>query len=368
MPRSEASALRDALVRWYRGARRDLPWRRTREPYPVWVSEIMLQQTRVDTVAPRFERWMARFPTVGTLAAAPLDDVLAEWAGLGYYARARNLHAAAREVAARYGGRFPERPDQVRALPGVGRYTAGAILSIAFGAREPILDGNVIRVLTRVHRIGGDPRAKAAQERLWALAAELVAGGDPSDVNQGLMELGATVCTPARPTCGSCPIARGCAARRAGEAERYPEPSRKTKVVAVAQVAVALERRGKVLLARRPPHGLWGGLFELPSGEPRAGEPPGDAALRIARERTGLAARAPSLLTRFTHVLSHRRVSFHGFRAQAPRGEVSLAGYDRHAWVTLDDARALGVSRATVRLLDALDPPAKGPSPGPFLK
>jgi A/G-specific adenine glycosylase len=320
----------------------------------VWVSEIMLQQTRVETVAPRFERWMARFPTVAALAGAPLDDVLAEWAGLGYYARARNLHAAAREVAARYDGRFPDGAEAVRALPGIGRYTAGAILSIAFGAREPILDGNVIRVLARVHRIAGDPRAAPAQKRLWALAAELVAGGDPSDVNQGLMELGATVCTPARPDCAHCPIAAHCGARRAGAQERYPEASRPTKVTTLEQVSIALERRGKVLLARRPPSGLWGGLFELPCGEPRPDEPPVDAVRRIARERTGLTASAATTLTEFTHVLSHRRVTFRAFRAQAS-GRVHLTGYDDHTWATPIEARALGISRATTRLLAVLD-------------
>src|SRR5437762_5888523 len=167
-------ALRRAVIEWFRRGHRDLPWRRTRDPYAVWVSEVMLQQTRVDVVAPRFVRWMERFPTVTALADAPLDDVLAEWSGLGYYARARNLHAAARQVADDHGGRVPDEPDEIARLPGIGRYTAGAILSIAYGRPAPILDGNVERVLARVFRVEGDPKGRRARERLWSLAARLV--------------------------------------------------------------------------------------------------------------------------------------------------------------------------------------------------
>jgi A/G-specific adenine glycosylase len=346
--------IRDDLVAWYRRGHRDLPWRNTRDPYAIWVSEIMLQQTRVETVAPRFSRWLARFPTVSALAGAPLDDVLAEWAGLGYYARARNLHAAAREVEERYGGRVPDGAEGVRALPGIGRYTAGAILSIAYGKPAPILDGNVVRVLSRIFRIGGDPRGPAAQKKLWDLAGLLVSKGDPSDLNQGLMELGATVCTPRRPACLTCPLTTSCGARRAGDAEAFPEATRATKVIEITQVSVALLSRGEVLLARRPPRGLWGGLFELPSGEPAAGEALPAAALRVARERVGVAARAPSPLADFTHVLSHRKIAFHGFRAAAARRAVRLDGYDDHRWVTPKEAGSLGISRATARLLAEL--------------
>ncbi len=352
-PSPSLRASRRALTAWYRRQKRDLPWRRTRDPYAIWVSEVMLQQTRVDTVAPRFTRWLARFPTVSALARAPLDDVLAEWAGLGYYARARHLHAAAREVEARWGGALPDDPAAVRALPGIGRYTAGAILSIAFARREPVLDGNVIRVLTRLHALDGDPRAPALQVRLWALAGELVSDGDPGEVNQALMELGAMVCAPRRPACLVCPLARDCAAHRAGDEERYPSPTKPTRVVAVEQVAVALLRGERVLLARRPPAGLWGGLFELPSGEPRAGEPLPDAARRIARERVGLAVAEAAPLTRFTHVLTHRKMAFHAFVAPA-RGKVRRAGYDAHTWATVEEAGALGTSRATARMLAAL--------------
>jgi A/G-specific adenine glycosylase len=350
------AALRESLSAWFQRARRDLPWRRTRDPYAIWVSEIMLQQTRVETVTPRFSRWMARFPTVSALARAPLDEVLAEWAGLGYYARARNLHGAAREVAERYGGELPDDRDAVRALPGIGRYTAGAILSIAFAKREPILDGNVIRVLSRAFAIEGDPRAAEAQEKLWSLAEALVGGGDPSTVNQGLMELGATVCTPRKPECASCPWEKLCDARREGDPEKFPAATKKTPVRALDHVSIAISRRGKLLLARRPPRGLWGGLFELPTGEPQKGEALAQAAARIARERVGLTVEDAAPIVKFQHVLSHRKITFHAFSVENERGTVRCdPGYDAHKWATAGEARSLGLSRATSRMLDALD-------------
>ena len=349
------AALRDALTAWFARGHRDLPWRRTNDPYAIWVSEIMLQQTRVETVAPRFDRWLRRFPTVTALANAPPGDVIEEWAGLGYYARARNLHAAAREVEARYGGRLPDDPDAVRALPGIGRYTAGAILSLAFHRREPILDGNVIRVLTRLFRIGEEPHGAIAQKLLWRLAERFVDGSDrdsdPSDINQGLMELGATVCSPRRPACPACPLAPLCEARREGDPERFPAASRAPRVQAVDLVSIALFRRENVLLLRRPPTGLWGGLLELPTGEPLPGEALAAAAARVARDRAGIDAVAPKPLTRFVHLLSHRRITCHAFAAEAEPGRVRRSGYDAHQWVRPDAAVGLGVSRATARML-----------------
>ncbi|HEX2569961.1 MAG TPA: A/G-specific adenine glycosylase [Polyangia bacterium] len=350
----DVTSLRAALIAWYRRHQRDLPWRRTRDPYAIWVSEIMLQQTRVETVTPRYERWLERFPTVQALAETPLDDVLAEWAGLGYYARARNLHAAAKEVAEHYGGELPDDPAAIRALPGVGRYTAGAILSLAFGRAEPVLDGNVTRVLSRLFRVEGDPRTAAVQERLWALAGSLVAEGQAGDVNQGLMELGATLCTPRSPACLVCPVVRFCGARQEGMVSAYPGGSRPVATRQVEQVSVALVRKGRVLLVRRPPYGLWGGLYELPSGEPVAGEDPAQAARRVAREQVGLEAEHWQPLDHFEHELTHRRIMFHGFHAIALHGAVRRNHYDAHVWLSPVQAATRGVSAATQRLLGAL--------------
>jgi A/G-specific adenine glycosylase len=335
-----------ALVDWYRRGHRDLPWRRVRDPYAIWVSEIMLQQTRVDTVKPYFARWMARFPTVNELARAPLDDVLSLWAGLGYYARARNLHAAAHEISAEYGGRFPDEPDQVRALPGIGRYTAGAILSIAFGQKAPILDGNVARVLSRVYLVD-DPGKR--DEKLWSLAEQLLPAEAPGDFNQALMELGATVCTPRAPSCLACPLRKYCAAQQKGLQESIPPVKKKSPTRAVEQVTVLVGRGNKLLLLRRPPSGLWGGLWEPPTGELAAGEDPADAAARVVHSSTALRLADMEPMTRFEHILTHRRMRFHPFRARAS-GRLRLAGYDASRWVA--KAGEVGVAAWAARLIN----------------
>ena len=214
--------LRAALLAWYRAERRDLPWRRTRDPYAIWVSETMLQQTRVEAVIPYYERFLARFPTVGALATADLDDVLSAWAGLGYYSRARNLKRAAEQVVADHAGCLPAAPDALRELPGIGRYTAGAIASIAFDRPAPIVDGNVARVLARLHGLREPIEQSAVRARLWAEAERLADGPAPGDLNQALMELGARICVPGTPRCDACPVSPFCDARRAGDAASLP--------------------------------------------------------------------------------------------------------------------------------------------------
>jgi A/G-specific adenine glycosylase len=253
------------LSAWFRRHRRDLPWRRQRDPYRVWVSEIMLQQTTVKAVVPYFERFMRRFPDVRRLARARASDVLASWSGLGYYRRARYLHAAAARVVARHGGRVPSRRDELLALPGVGRYTAGAILSIAYGRPEPILDGNVTRVLCRLAGERRDPRRAEVAASLWEEARLLVeAAAAPGDLNEALMELGATVCTPAAPRCPACPVARSCVARTTGRQAMIPPPRDRGRTLRVRQRAALIERDGRLLLRRRPSTGLMDGLWEVP--------------------------------------------------------------------------------------------------------
>jgi A/G-specific adenine glycosylase len=324
-----------------------MPWRRKVTPYRTWVSEIMLQQTRVETVIPYFERWMRRFPSVGALAEAPLDDVLQHWAGLGYYARARNLHAAAREIQDKHGGRFPSEPEQIRALPGIGRYTAGAIASIAFGKPEPILDGNVARVLSRVFRVDGDDKA------LWKLAAELVPSEAPGDFNQALMELGATVCAPKEPRCAECPVSSLCGARASGEQARFPPPRKKASVRAVEKIAVVCARGDEVLMVKRPAAGLWGGLWEPPTGERERGEDELRAAARVLAGATGLRLDRAVELDRFEHVLTHRRMRFVAFRG-AGRGRLRLSGYEAARWLPAERAAELGIAAWTSRLLERL--------------
>lgn len=263
---ASGETLRARLLAWYDAGHRELPWRTEPTPWRVWVSEIMLQQTRVESVLPYFHRFMARFPTPAALAAAPLEDVLGLWAGLGYYSRARSLQAAAQQVVARHGGEIPNDPEAFGALTGVGPYTCGAVMSIVFHRPEPVVDGNVVRVLCRLDRIDEDPRRPVVVRRLWARAGALVQGERPGDFNQALMELGATLCRPKNPTCLLCPVQDACAARAAGVQDSLPrKAARPARPVTRWTAGLARDAEGRIWLARRAGDGLLGGLWELPA-------------------------------------------------------------------------------------------------------
>jgi len=261
-------ALHERLLAWYRAARRPLPWRESRDAYRVWVSEVMLQQTRVETVLDYWTRFVARFPNVEALAAGELDEVLALWSGLGYYSRARALHAAAKVIALEHDGRFPMTRREALALPGVGPYTAGAVLSIAYGLSEPLVDGNVIRVLCRLFAIEGDPAKGAAKAEVWRIADELVPREESAgDWNQGLMELGATVCTARSPRCGECPVAERCAALASDRVEELPHLAARRAPLEVRLHVLLIRRNGRLLLEQRPASGRMAGLWQLPTIE-----------------------------------------------------------------------------------------------------
>jgi A/G-specific adenine glycosylase len=249
----ELTSFRKELLKWFGQFQRDLPWRRTKDPYRIWVSEIMLQQTRVAVVIPYYERFLQRFPDIRSLAAAPQEEVLRLWSGLGYYSRARNLQKAAQQIVALHGGEFPCSQDAVRALPGIGSYTGAAIRSMAFGAKEAVLDGNVARVLARLGAIGGDVRESKRWQSLQKTAGELLDPRAPGDWNQAMMELGATVCTPRAPQCLFCPVAKFCRARRLGSAESFPEKKKKREAVQIVLAAAVLcDARGRTLLWAPP--------------------------------------------------------------------------------------------------------------------
>jgi A/G-specific adenine glycosylase len=386
----------DALIDWQRRAgRHDLPWQRTRDPYRIWVSEIMLQQTQVSTVLGYYARFLERFPDVASLAGAPLDEVLRLWSGLGYYGRARNLHACAQAVVSRHGGAFPPDPRALEALPGIGRSTAAAIAAFAWGVHVPLLDGNVRRVLCRVFAVDGFPGERAVEQRLWAIAeremprAEATPPGpgpgrDAGRIEawtQGLMDLGATVCVRTRPRCEVCPVAAHCEARAQGRVDALPTP-RPARASDVRRAELLLLRSGDaVLLERRPPTGLWGGLWSLPeltpptrggveatgtvdtpdtSGGTDGTDGPGLDAVTVAARvvaRYGAPVGAPTVHGEIRHAFTHFRLRARVWSATLDAGasQVPVPG---HEWLAPGEAAGAPLPRPIKTLLTGLDDPA----------
>jgi A/G-specific adenine glycosylase len=323
------------LCAWFAGAGRPLPWRERYDPYEVWVAEMMLQQTQVEAVIPFFRRWMARFPDVAAVAAAPEEEVLKAWEGLGYYRRARNLHEAARRMVADHGGRVPADLEALRALPGIGRYTAGAVLSIGFDRAAPIVDGNVGRVLSRLFALPDAARSSAGEARLWELAEALLPSRAPRAFNQGLMELGALVCRPQAPRCGECPLRRWCRARALGSPERFPAaPLPKARPVREGSLLLLHDGAGRLLLRKRPAGGLWVGLWEPPWTERSPAEGAPAAARRLL---TALALSPLGGLRRrgrVVHGLTHLelRLACYAAQVQATAGHALPSGNGASAW------------------------------------
>jgi A/G-specific adenine glycosylase len=323
IPPARRAALRRRLLAWYDAGHRELPWRfpqRAADPYRVWVAEVLLQQTQVQAAIPYYRRFVERFPSLEALAGAREEDVLALWSGLGYYARGRNLHAAAREAVARHGG-LPASLEALRALPGFGPYTAGAVASIAFAIPAAAVDGNVARVLARLFLLDGEPGAAPFRRALDGLAGALVDPGRPGDLNQALMELGATVCGKPSPRCARCPVARLCAARAAGREREVPRarrrPARRPLVLACALV----ERDGALLLARRPSRGLFGGLWAPPSTEVASSADAAAALAEGVRDVHGLGLRVGAEVAVCNRTLTHRDLTLRAFRCEL-RGRV----------------------------------------------
>ena len=315
------AGLAQQLLAWYGEHQRDLPWRRTRDPYRIIVAEFMLHQTRVSTVLPYYERFLRLFPDWAALGRATLDDVLKAWEGLGYYARARHLHQLAQYVWAEYQGQLPESAQALRALPGIGDYTVGAILSIAFGQDQPAIDGNVRRVLCRMFQITDDPTGTVGRQRLQEIATALLPPGQAGAFNQALMDLGATVCTPRRPACTLCPWGENCRARQLGIQESLPV-RRPRKPLPHYDIAAGVIWHGdELLIAQRPPHGLLGGLWEFPGGKREPGESLEECVQREVREELGIAVQVGALLATVEHAYTHFRITLHAFHCQYVSGE-----------------------------------------------
>jgi A/G-specific adenine glycosylase len=307
-------ALRRRLLAWYDRHRRDMPWRRTRDPYPVWLSEVMLQQTQVATARPYYDAFLERFPTLEALARARPAEVLASWAGLGYYRRARHLHEAARAVVRDHGGRVPDTAEAFGALPGVGRYTTAAVLSICFDRPLAVLDGNVARVLSRLHALPFAIRDPRGARALWARAAALVPMRRPGDWNQAMMELGAVICTPRAPACGRCPLRTRCRALALGRVADYPPTVGRRPQESIRRAVALIERGGRILMERRD-GALLAGLWEPPGVELANGEPAGRA-LRAALARDGLRARVADARRVVRHTITHRAISVDVWRGR----------------------------------------------------
>jgi A/G-specific adenine glycosylase len=332
---SIAMEISKPLLAWYRKNRRQLPWRDDPHPYAVWVSEIMLQQTRVETVLPYFERWMRRFASIESLAQASQQEVLNYWEGLGYYSRARNLHRAAREVVEQHNGRLPGDVRSLRSLPGIGPYTAGAIASIAFGLDEPLVDGNVRRVLARLHNLDIPVDSAEGEKRLWALAREMLPPGRAGDYNQALMELGALVCTPLEPACEGCPLADGCQARLLGLQAERPIRSARAKMPHYVVTAAVIRREGTVLIAQRPQDGLLGGLWEFPGGKLEPGEDLQTCLRREISEELGARVEVGVSLGTYRHAYTHFKVTLHAFDCRLAPADQAIQhnGVEAVRWV-----------------------------------
>jgi A/G-specific adenine glycosylase len=338
------------LIPWFHRHRRDLPWRNNRDPYRIWVSEVMLQQTQVATVIPYFERFLNAFPTIGHLAAAEEPAVLRHWEGLGYYRRARDLHRAARVLTADHNGQFPDDPAVLAELPGLGRYTCNAILSQAFERRVPILEANSQRLLSRLFGRTEDPRRGPARRWLWQAAEDILPRKNIGTFNQALMELGALICTPTAPRCGECPLAERCIARQLGQQEAIPPRAPQPAILRIREVAVVPRRGDKMLLVQRPAVGRWANLWEFPHGPLDDGESHEDAALRLLCDLAGVQAKLGAELLTIRHAVTRYQIALTCFEAEYSAGEFRSSFYVEGRWLSPAEIPAYPVSSPQRRL------------------
>ncbi len=349
----DAAQLRRSLLGWYQQQGRDLPWRRTRDPYAIWMSEIMLQQTQVKTVIPYYGRWLQAFPTVQALAVADQQAVLKLWEGLGYYARARNLHKAAQQIVAEFDGEFPRELESAIALKGIGRTTAGGILSAAFNAPTPILDGNVKRVLSRLIAYPAIPNK--ALMPLWNLSEQLLDPKHPRDFNQAIMDLGATLCTRHNPACLLCPWQKSCAAYNQNAVSRFPmTESRKPLPHKHIGVAVITDSQGNILIDRRKQEGLLGGLWEFPGGKIEPGETPEECVKREIKEELGIEIAVQDKLITIEHAYTHFKVTLNVFNCKHLSGDPQPLESDEVKWVTLDEIDQYPFPKANSQIIEAM--------------
>ncbi len=345
----------EKILAWYSRHRRELPWRKTRDPYSIWISEIMLQQTQVETVIPYYNRFLARFPTVDSLSTASADEVLKAWENLGYYSRARNLHAAAREIVARWKGKIPENLDDLCLLPGIGPYTAAAILSFAYHRRIAALDGNVRRILCRLFCIREPIHLPSTLNRISGMAFELVPERASSGFNQGLMDLGASICTPRKPSCLACPLKGECLALRAGLQESLPSIKKKNPLPHKDITAGILpDAQGRLLLVQRPMKGLLGGLWKFPGGPLTPPESLEQGLRRSVMEELGIRINVVKPLISAKHSYSHFRITLHAFECTGTGSGPRVRLHLKWNWIAPSDLKRFPLSKADRKILAAL--------------
>jgi A/G-specific adenine glycosylase len=363
--RKQKSSIINHLLAWFRANARDLPWRHDRSPYRVWLSEMMLQQTQVETVIPYFQRFLDRFPTIGALAAAPLGDVLKLWEGLGYYARARNLHKAAKVIVEELHGKWPRTVEGLMALPGIGRYTAGAIASFAFDVDAPVLEGNVIRVLCRLFAIQRDPKEAKVREELWHLAEVLLPlsqigrGGrgvraTAGEFNEALMEFGALICTPRNPQCAVCPLAKFCEAKQRGLQDQLPIKTRRKPLPHFDVTAAVIRKNGRLLIAQRPLGGRLGGLWEFPGGKVESGETLPQCLRREIKEELGIRIKVGQQITSIDHAYTHFRITLHAFECELVAGKPQALQVQDFKWVGMSELRKYAFAKTDLRIIETL--------------
>jgi A/G-specific adenine glycosylase len=349
-----------ALLAWYGVHAQSLPWRGTHNPDHIWLSEIMLQQTQVETVRPYYKRFLETYPTIAHLAQAPLDDVLKMWEGLGYYSRARRLHQTAQAIENDHNGIFPQTVGGLMQLAGIGRYTAGAIASIAFGVSAPVLDGNVIRVFTRLHDIPDDVTQNATQKHLWQLAEDYVPQEDAGDYNQALMQLGQTICTPRNPQCNACPLQAMCDANAEGTQDIRPVKQKRAPIPHRDVAAgIIRDEQGRILIAQRPHEGLLGGLWEFPGGKQEEGETLPETLKRELREELAIEVQVGDLFCAVKHAFTHLKITLHAFEcrylgAMPPHDEPQCIEAEAWAWVTEDELANYSFGKADRMVIEHL--------------
>jgi A/G-specific adenine glycosylase len=344
----------NALLKWFAKHKRTLPWRETSDPYRIWISEVMLQQTQVATVIPFYERFLKQFPDVAALAAAPDSALMKAWEGLGYYARARNLRAAAQTIVREHGGKLPVSMDALLKLPGFGPYTAAAVASIAFGADSAAVDGNVIRVLARVFAIDADVRQMATRRRLQQIADELVPAGRAGSFNEAMMELGALVCRPKQPVCQECPLQPVCRAYQENRVNDLPVKSRKPPIPHREIAIGVVHRKGKVLIALRPAEGLLGNLWEFPGGKRDEGESLAECCRREIQEETSLDVQVRDTFAIVPHAYTHFRITIYAFHCRYISGKAQPHTSQAIRWVTLDELDDYAFPKANKEIIAKL--------------